>query len=326
VTLPIQRAHLDGLVVFLAVAELRGFRAAARQLGVTPSAISQTIRALEQRVGAPLLSRTTRSVGLTEAGERLLVHARPAMEMLSQGLDAAASLGDDVSGRLRINLPRAILPLLANRLLPDFLEAYPNVQLELCGDDNFIDIVEQGFDAGIRMAQSVPTDMIAVPRTPRIRFAVVAAASYVRKRGRPSRPRELEQFNCIQLRRSTGSIFDYRGTIDFTGAQWSFVEDGKPVKVPINGSLIVNDVEVCLHAVLRGVGFARLASPLVMSYIEKGEMETALDEYAVDAPGLMLYYPSRSQSLPKLRAFAHFAQKRMRRDFRAGDYLPTVLP
>jgi len=104
-------------VVFVAVAELRGFRAAARQLGVTPSAISQTIRALEQRVGAPLLSRTTRSVGLTEAGERLLVHARPAMEMLSLGLDAAASLGDDVSGRLRINLPRPVLPLLANRLL-----------------------------------------------------------------------------------------------------------------------------------------------------------------------------------------------------------------
>ena len=113
-SLPIQRAHLDGLVVFVAVAELRGFRAAARQLGVTPSAISQTIRALEQRVGAPLLSRTTRSVGLTEAGERLLVHARPAMEMLSLGLDAAASLGDDVSGRLRINLPRSVLPLLAN--------------------------------------------------------------------------------------------------------------------------------------------------------------------------------------------------------------------
>ena len=213
------------------------------------------------------------------------------MEMLSLGLDAAASLGNDVSGRLRINLARAVLPLLANRLLPDFLEAYPNVQLELCGDDNFVDIVEQGFDAGIRMAGSVPTDMIAVPLTPRIRFAVVAAASYVRKHGRPSHPRELEQFNCIQLRRWTGSIFD-----------WNFV------------------------AVLRGVGFARPATLLVMSYIENGEMETALDEYAVEAAGLMLYYPSRSQSPPKLRAFADFAQKRMRRDFRAGDYLPTVLP
>ena len=115
--------------------------------------------------------------------DRLTVYAT-----LSLGLDAAASLGDDVSGRLRINLPHAVLPLLANRMLPDFLEAYPNVRLELCGDDNFIDIVEQGFDAGIRMAGSIPTDMIAVPLTPRIRFAVVAAASYVRKRGRPSPP------------------------------------------------------------------------------------------------------------------------------------------
>src|SRR5258708_37243763 len=133
--------------------------------------------------------------------------------------------------------------------------------------------------------------------------------------GRPSRPRELEPVNCIQLRRSTGSIFD-----------WDFVEDGKPVKVAIDGSLIVNDVEVCLRAVLRGVGFARLPISLVMSYIEKGEMETALDEYAVEVPGLMLYYPSRSQSLPKLRAFAAFAQTRMPRDFRPADYLPTVLP
>src|ERR1700704_2754678 len=134
-SLSIGRAQLDGLVVFLAVAELRGFRAAGRRLGVTPSAVSQAIRSLEARIGAPLFSRTTRSVGLTEAGERLLAHARPAVDMLSLGLDAAASLGDDVSGRLRINVPRAMLPLLANRLLPDFLEAYPHVQLELCGDD-----------------------------------------------------------------------------------------------------------------------------------------------------------------------------------------------
>src|ERR1700679_3130927 len=130
-SLPIQRTHLDGLAVFLAVAELRGFRAAAGHLGITPSAVSQTIRALEERVGAPLLSRTTRSVGLTEAGERLLLHARPAIDMLSVGLDAAAGLAGEVRGHLRISVPRPSLPLLVNRLLPDFLEAYPGVQLEL---------------------------------------------------------------------------------------------------------------------------------------------------------------------------------------------------
>ncbi len=141
--LPIQRPHLDGLVVFMAVAELRGFRAAARHLGMTPSAVSQAIVVLERRVGAPLLVRTTRSIGLTEAGERLLLHARPALGMLSIGLDAAAGLGREVSGRLRITMPRPTLPLMINRLLPEFLELYSNVQLELCGEDRSIDIVKE---------------------------------------------------------------------------------------------------------------------------------------------------------------------------------------
>ena len=141
--------------MFLAVAELRGFRAAARHLGVTPSAVSQAIRSLEERVGAPLFSRTTRSVGLTEAGDRLLAHARPAVDMLTAGLDAASGLGGQISGRLRINAPRPSLPLLVNRLLPDFLDAHPNVHLELVGEDRPIDIVEEGFDAGIRLGDFV---------------------------------------------------------------------------------------------------------------------------------------------------------------------------
>jgi len=133
--LPVDRAHLNGLIVFLAVAELRGFRGAARHLGIAPSAVSQTIRALEERVGAPLLCRTTRSVGLTQAGEHLLNHTRPAIEMLSAGIAEAAKLGSAVSGKLRITSPRPTLPMLANRLFPDFFSAYPNVQLELYGED-----------------------------------------------------------------------------------------------------------------------------------------------------------------------------------------------
>jgi DNA-binding transcriptional LysR family regulator len=313
-SLPIQRAHLDGLVVFLAVAELRGFRAAARHLGITPSAISQTIRTLEERIGAPLLCRTTRSVGLTEAGEQLLLHARPAIDMLSVGLDAAAGLGGDVNGRLRISVPRPSLPLLANRLLPDFFEAYPNVQLELCGEDRSIDIVEEGFDAGIRPGWLVQAGMTAVLLTPPIRFAVVGAAAFIRKFGRPSHPTELEQYHCIHLRLGTGPISD-----------WPFVEGGQPFKVTVNGPLIVNDAETCLRAVLRGVGFGRVPISMALTYLEKGEIETVLDAYSFEGPGLTLYYPSRSQALPKLRAFAQFARARMRRDFKAGDYLPTVM-
>jgi DNA-binding transcriptional LysR family regulator len=313
-SLPIHRAHLDGLVEFLAVAELRGFRAAARHLGITPSAISQTIRALEQRVGAPLLCRTTRSVGLTEAGEQLLLQARPAIDMLSAGLDAAAGLGGDVSGRLRISVPRPSLPLLANRLLPDFLDAYPNVQLELCGEDRSIDIVQEGYDAGIRPGWLVQPDMTALPLSPPIRFAVIGAGAFVRKSGRPSHPNELRQYRCINLRFGKGPVSD-----------WAFVEGGQPLRVAVSGPLIVNDFEACLRAVLRGVGFGRVPISMALAYLEKGEVETVLDEYAVEGPGLTLYYPSRSQALPKLRAFAHFARARMRHDFSAGDYLPTVM-
>jgi DNA-binding transcriptional LysR family regulator len=313
-SLPIQRAHLNGLVVFLVVAELRGFRAAAGHLGITPSAVSQTIRALEERVGAPLLSRTTRSVGLTEAGERLLLHARPAIDMLSVGLDAAAGLGGDVSGRLRISVPRPSLLLMVNRLLPDFLDAYPSVQLELSGEDRSIDIVQEGFDAGIRPGWLVQGDMTAVLLTPPIRFAVVGAAAFVRKFGRPSHPKELEQYHCIDLRLGRGPASD-----------WAFVDGGQPFKVTVNGRLIVNDFEASLRAALKGVGFARVPMSMALTYLEKGEMETVLDAYAVEGPGLTLYYPNRSQALPKLRAFAQFARARMRRDFTAGDYLPIVM-
>src|ERR1700731_3490827 len=193
--LSIERTHLDGLVMFLAVAELRGFRAAARHLGVTPSAVSQAIRSLEERVGAPLFSRTTRSVGLTEAGDRLLAHARPAVDMLTAGLDAASGLGGQISGRLRINVPRPSLPMLVNRLLPDFLELYPNVQLELVGEDRLIDIVEEGYDAGIRLAQFVQVDMVAVWLTPPERFVVVGAPAFCRRYGRPTEPHDLQRFS-----------------------------------------------------------------------------------------------------------------------------------
>src|SRR6202023_1052765 len=204
--------------MFLAVAELRGFRAAARRLGVTPSAVSQSIRNLEERIGAPLFSRTTRSVGLTEAGDRLLAHARPAVEMLTAGLHAASDLGGEISGRLRINAPRASLPLLVNRLLPDFLDLYPNIQLELVGEDRLIDIVKEGFDAGIRLGHHVQVDMIAVRLTPAEPFVVVGAPPFSDRYGRPSQPQDLHDFRCILLRQSA-RLLD----------RWQFSVDGQAV-------------------------------------------------------------------------------------------------
>ncbi len=307
--LPIDRSYLDGLVVFFTVAELRGFRAAARQLGVTPSAVSQSIRALELRVGAALFFRTTRSVNLTEAGERLLTHVRPALELMSTGLDAAASLGGKASGRLRINAPRAALPLLANRLLPDFVESYPEVQLELIGEDGLVDIVEAGFDAGIRLGELVQPDMVAVRLTPPIRFVVAGTPSFLARHGRPAQPRDLLRFPCIQLRQGGQAMRD-----------WEFTARGERLRVAVQGPLIFNDVELCIRATLRGMGLFQLPLPLAMAYIGAGELETVLDAYSVEVAGLSLYYPSRNQSLPKLRAFVDFAKARMQRDAGSDDY------
>ena len=313
-SLSIERTHLDGLVMFLAVAELRGFRPASRQLGVTPSAVSQAIRNLEERIGSPLFSRTTRSVGLTEAGERLFAHARPAVDMLTAGLEAASSLGGQISGRLRINVPRASLPLLVNRLLPGFLDLHPDVQLELVGEDRMIDIVDEGFDAGIRLGHFVEMDMVAVRLTPAEPFVVVGAPQFFDKYGRPSQPRDLQDFRCILLRQSA-RLLD----------RWQFSVDGQRVMVGIEGPLTIDDVEACIRATLRGVGLFRLPRSIVMHYLERGELETVLDPNSVEVPGLSLYYPSRSTALPKLRAFVEFATKHMRRDFQPGDYLPAPI-
>jgi DNA-binding transcriptional LysR family regulator len=308
--LPIDRSQLDGLVVFFTVAELRGFRAAARQLGVTPSAVSQSIRALELRVGAALFFRTTRSVNLTEAGERLLTHVRPAMELLTTGLDAAASLGGKVSGRLRINAPRAALPLLANRLLPGFVESYPEVQLELMGEDELVDIVEAGFDAGIRLGELVQLDMVAVRLTPPIRFVVAGTPAFLARHGRPAQPQDLLRVACIQLRQGAGAM-----------REWEFNAQGERIRVAVQGPLIFNDVELGIRCMLRSMGLFQLPLPLAMHHIDAGELETVLDEYSVEVAGLSLYYPSRNQSLPKLRAFVEFARARMHLDFDAADYL-----
>jgi DNA-binding transcriptional LysR family regulator len=308
-----ERAQLDGLMIFIAVAEQRGFRAAARRLALTPSAVSQSIRALEIRIGAPLFSRTTRSVSLTEAGERLMVHARPGVEMLKAGLDAASGIGGEISGKLRINAPRPSLPLLANRLFPEFFDHYPNVQIELVGDDQLIDIVGEGFDAGIRLGHMVQADMVAVRLTPAEKFVVVGTPAFFRKHGRPGLPIELQRFKCIQLQHSARNI-----------RYWEFLIDSQITRIAVQGPLIVNDVEMCIRSALRGVGLFQTPRSLVLSYIDKGDLATVLDKFSVELPGLMLYYPSRSQSLPKLKAFAKFAAKQLKRSYDPTDFLPKA--
>lgn len=311
--LSLESTQLDWVVKFLTVAELRGFRAAARHLGITPSAVSQAIRNLESRIGVTLFARNTKSVGLTEAGARLFADVHPAVEMLAAGLSAASGLGKEITGTLRINSPRAALPLVANRLLPGFLAVHPKLQLDLVGEDRNIDIVKEGFDAGIRFSHLVEPTMESTPLTPPDRFVVVGTASFLRINGCPRVPEDLYHFPCIGYRRPSLKV-----------EPWSFVVSGQQVNIEVEGRLTTNDVETCIRAVLRGVGLFRFPRSLVMYYLHTGQMETALDEYSVGIQGLSLYYPSKNRSLPKLRAFIDYAEKNMAREFASDDFLPTA--
>src|SRR5499427_2844312 len=223
----VRQGALDGVEAFLSVARHRNFRRAAADLGVTPSAISQAIRALEARVGAALFIRTTRSVGLTEAGERFLLRARPAFEELIAASEVARDLGQRPTGLLRLSVPRAVVPILLEPLIASFCEAYPEVEVEIAASEELIDLAAKGFDAGIRLGQFIAPDMIVVRLTPPFPLVVVGSPDYLRSRKRPERIDDLRQHACLRLRRSDGSL-----------APWSFVNGNKAVEVVVTGPVI----------------------------------------------------------------------------------------
>src|SRR5215469_11908468 len=227
----VRKGALDGVEAFLKVAQHKNFRRAAAELGVTPSAISQAIRALEARVGAALFVRTTRSVGLTEAGERFLSRAKPAFEELVAASEAARDLGRRPAGLLRLTVPRAVVPLLVEPLIASFCRTYPEVELEIAASGELVDLAAEGFDAGIRLGQFVPADMIAVRLTPPFPLAVVGSPDYLRDRKRPERIDDLRQHACLRMRRANGSI-----------APWSFLNGNRAVEVIVSGPFIANDM------------------------------------------------------------------------------------
>jgi DNA-binding transcriptional LysR family regulator len=292
----IPRGQLDGVDAFLRVAERRSFRAAAVDLGVSPSSVSQTVRALEARVGVALLTRTTRSVGLTQAGELFVERARPAFADLSAAYDAARSLGQRPAGLLRLNMPRSVFPVLIEPILAGFCEAYPEIEVEICAEDSFVDLVEGGFDAGIRLGEFLQADMVAVRLTPSFRFVVVGAPEYLARFGRPERPADLRRHRCIRVRLGRGI------------GDWEFMDGNRPLSVTVTGPLIVNDIAVDLAGALGGIGLAYVAEPLVLDHLADGRLEVVLERYAPASPGVFLYYPSRAQTLPKLRAFIDYVR------------------
>jgi DNA-binding transcriptional LysR family regulator len=298
----VRQGALDGVAAFLSVAQHRSFRRAAAELGVTPSAISQAIHAIEARVGAALFIRTTRSVGLTEAGERFLSRAKPAFEELIAASEAARDLGQRPAGLLRLSVPRAVVPILLEPLIASFCQAYPEVKVEIAASEELVDLGAGGFDAGIRLGQFIAPDMVVVPLTPPFPFVVVGSPDYLRRRKRPECIDDLRGHDCLRMRRSNGSI-----------APWAFVDGNKTVEASVSGPLIAHDYPTLLGAAIEGVGLAQLPGPLAKTPIADGRLQALLTPFAASTPGVFLYYPDRRQVLPKLRAFIEHVK------YRSGD-------
>ncbi|HEY2033132.1 MAG TPA: LysR family transcriptional regulator [Rhizomicrobium sp.] len=295
----IRQGALDGVEVFLAVAHHRNFRKAAAELGVTPSAVSQAVRALEARVGAALFIRTTRSVGLTEAGQRFLSRAKPAFEELIAASEIARDLGQRPAGLLRLTVPRAVVPILLEPLIASFCQAYPEIEVEIAASEETVDLAAEGFDAGIRMGQFIATDMIAVRMTQPFPLVVVGSPAYLRRRKPPERIDDLRGHACLRMRRSNGSI-----------APWSFVNGKKNVEAIVTGPLIANDFPALLGAAVEGLGLAQIPEPIARPAVKAGKLARVLEPYASMVPGVFLYYPSRRQTTPKLRAFIDHIKSR----------------
>ena len=261
--------------------------------------MSQAVRALEARIGAALFIRTTRSVGLTEAGERFLSRAKPAFEELVAASEVAHDLGQRPAGLLRLSVPHAMVPILLERLIASFCQAYPEVEVEIAASKELIDLAAEGFDAGVRLGQFIANDMVAVRLTPPFPLVVVGSPAYLRRRKRPERLDDLRRHACLRMRRSNGSI-----------APWSFIDGNKTVEAIVAGPLIANDLPTMLGAAVEGMGLAQVPAPIAAEPTKAGKLVHVLKPFAPTAPGVFLYYPSRHQMMPKLRAFIDHVKSR----------------
>ena len=295
--------QLDGLIAFWKVAEHRGFTAAAAALDVSPSAISQAIRQLEGRLGVRLLNRTTRSLSLTEAGEAYLSRIGPALGDVLEAGEQLHALQGRPSGVLRINAARISIAMVLQPLLAGFLEAYPEVQIELTNDEGYVDIVERGFDAGIRTGESVQKDMVAVPLAGPITVAIVGSPGYFERHPIPRHPSDLVQHNCVRFRFSgSGAIY-----------KWELDVDGRSVEYEPTGNLTISDSLFSVDAALDGIGLAYTFEQLSRPYIKTGKLKRVLSSFSPTFPGFYLYYTSRRQQPAKLKAFVDYAQAHSRK-------------
>ncbi|MDB5617706.1 LysR family transcriptional regulator [Tardiphaga sp.] len=286
---------LRDLAAFIAVARTRNFRRAAIEQGVSVSSLSQRLRDMEERLGVRLMNRTTRSVALTEAGELLLAQVGPAMSDVDAALQQVRSMSDVPSGRLRINAPGPAIDLVIAPMLAPFLAKYPQIELDIVMQTAFIDIVDAGFDAGVRYGEHLAQDMIAVSLGQPERFAIVASPQYIAQHGRPNVPQDLLQHASIRTRFDSGAMPD-----------WEFEKDGRVVMVSPKGRLTANYPHLGIKAASDGLGFYAIFEGYVRDAVAAGTLVSVLEDWLPPFPGPYLYYPSRRQPPPALAAFVGF--------------------
>lgn len=293
------KGQLDGIMTFIAVAQEKHFSAAATRLGVSPSAVSQSIRSLERRLGITLFGRNTRGVSLTEAGEQYFERVLPAVRELELASDELGANANRPAGLLRINVARAGYMTVLQPVLRRFLERYPEISVELAIEASLADIVGRGFDAGIRFGDLVERDMVAVRVGPPIVATLLASPDYLAHRGTPVHPRDLLCHDCIGFRRvSSGQI-----------ERWEFCkngEDAETLTLEISGRLIVNDSATLVQSALDGLGIAYMISGYVERFIASGQLVQLLTDWSPPMPGFTLYYADRRHVAPKLRALIDF--------------------
>lgn len=288
----ISRPTLNDLMAFAAVASHRSFRKAALELGLSPSSLSHTLRTLEQTVGVRLLNRTTRSVSLTEAGARFLARLGPALRDLDGAFGEVESFRDVPGGTVRINAPETAIRMLVRHVMPVFVERYPDVAVDLVAEDKLVDIVAEGFDAGVRLGEFLPQDMVAVRFAGEARFIAVASPAYVARMGHPQVPDDLASHQCIRHRLPGGRLY-----------RWEFERHGQEMRIDVPGRVTLDRQEPMLEAAVAGIGIAYVLERVAEPHLRAGSLIDLLPDWCPEIPGLFLYYPGRRQVPFALRAF-----------------------
>ncbi|TJV22570.1 MAG: LysR family transcriptional regulator [Mesorhizobium sp.] len=293
------RDLLSHLPVVVAVARRGSFALAAAELGMSPSAVSHAVRLVEERIGQPLFARTTRSVSLTEAGQALVATAEPALQDIAERMERIRGIKGRPAGLLRINVSHIAVPMAVTPVVTAMAERYPDVTVEIFANEGLVDIVSEGFDAGIRLGEMIAQDMIAIRMTPPFQVIIVASPAYVGRHSRPHSLADLAAHNCIGYRLvRSGAVY-----------RWDLTEDGKDVAVETRGTAIVTDSLAAIDLALSGMGLAYVFEPLVRADLAAGRLVQVLPQSAIEEPGLFLYFPRRAAMAPKLRAFVDVTQE-----------------